>query len=445
MNMHIKIEGNGQADLYLDDTALISQIGLRLSQDKRWKSDSDGIVGESWSTSHGEDKRGSYELWEREFSLDGAPLLALSLQLYETSLLVTGKLLRGIDHLKREDSFEDASLLVPTFTFPAKMSFFLSTFGLGDINDDYPGGYWPTAKIGSGPGDLPDQAFAPIVLFSQGKALAISPANLFLTSPLVRTEDGVGRGLHGAVDHLPAGTRLETLFALGDDVPSALMHLGDILLARGGKKRPSPGSNPIFSRLGWWNAYGSYYTEPIRRLDEHALSDLIDDLKANEIPVDYLGLDLWYPYEQIGQAIQYIPDEGKYPRGIAPLAEQAGLSTVLHLSSLSAKNTYHADGADASFYRQVAREVKSQRGIVAWHDWLRTQQYLTPKLREDPQAAEDWFSKMTEAFASEDVDVLLCMQTMGMNLASTQHPNVISGRTHTDFLARPCRFSRRVY
>jgi len=169
-------------------------------------------------------------------------------------------------------------------------------------------------------------------------------------------------------------------------------------------------------------------------LDEHALQEVIDDLKEHEIPIDYLGLDLWYPYEQIGQAIQYTPDKEKYPRGIAPLAEQAGLSTVLHLSSLSAKNVYHADGADPLFYHQVAREVKSQRGIVAWHDWLRTQQYLTPKLREDPQAAEDWFSGMTGAFAPEDVDVLLCMQTMGMNLASTQHPNVISGRTHTDFL-----------
>ena len=434
MNMHIRMEENGQAGVYLDDRAWISQIGLRLSQDNKWRSDSDEIVGGGWSTSHKEDERGHYELWKREFSLDGAPLLALSLKLRETSLLMSGELLRDIDHLKRKDSFEDASLLVPTFTFPAEMSFFLSTFGLGGVDDDYPGGYWPTAKIGRGPGDLPDQAFAPIVLFSQGKAMAISPANLFLTSPLVRTEEGVGRGLHGAVDHLPAGTRLETLFAVGDDVPSALMHLGDILLARGGKKRPSPGSNPIFSKLGWWNAYGSYYTEPIRRLDEHALQGVIDDLKEHEIPINYLGLDLWYPYEQIGQAIQYIPDKEKYPRGIAPLVQQAGLSTVLHLSSLSAKNVYHADGADPSFYHQVAREVKSQRGIVAWHDWLRTQQYLTTKLREDPQAAEDWFSGMAEAFADEGVNVLMCMQTMGMNLASTQHPNVISGRTHTDFL-----------
>ena len=434
MNMHIKIEDNGQAAVYLNDRPWISQIGLRLSQHKVWKTDLDGIVGGGWSTSHEEDKGGSYELWEREFSLDGAPFLALSLELRETSLLMSGELLRDIDHLKREDSFEDATLLVPMFTFPSEMSFFLSTFGLGATEDDYPGGYWPTAKIGRGAHDLPSEAFAPLVLFFEGKALAISPANLFLTSPLVRTQTGVGRGLHGAVDRLPAGTRLETLFVMGDDVPNALLHLGDILLARSGKKRPSSGSNPIFSKLGWWNAYGSYYTEAIRRLDEHTLQEVIDDLKEHEVPVGYLGLDLWYPYEQIGQAIKYVPDKDKYPRGITPLAKQADLSTVLHLSSLSAKNAYQADGADPSFYHQVAREVTSQRGIVAWHDWLRTQQYLTPKLREDPQAAEHWFSGMAEAFASENVDVLMCMQTMGMNLASTQLPNVISGRTHTDFL-----------
>jgi len=434
MNTRIHIEDNGRAAIYLDNKAWISQIGLRLSQHKVWKTDLDGIVEGGWKTSHEEDESGNYELWEREFSLDGAPFLSLSLWLYETSLLMRGELLQHIDHLKREDSFEDATLLVPTFTFPAEMSFFLSTFGLGDINDDYPGGYWPTAKIGRGPHDLPTEAFAPLVLFSEAEAIAISPANLFLTSPLVRTENGVGRGLHGAVNRLPAGTVLETVFALGNDVPDALMHLGDILLARSGKKRPSSGSNPLFSRLGWWNAYGSYYTEPIRQLDEHGLKEVVDDLKENDIPIEYLGLDLWYPYEQIGQAIQYIPDVEKYPRGIAPLADKAELSTVLHLSSLSANNAYHADGADPSFYHQVAREIASQRGIVAWHDWLRTQQYLTPTLREDPQRAEDWFSGMAEAFADERVDVLMCMQTMGMNLASTQFPNVISGRTHTDFL-----------
>jgi hypothetical protein len=433
MKMHIKTKDNGEIGVYLDDRAWISHIGLRLSQHKVWKTGSEGMVGGNWRISHGEDKHGDYELWERVFSLDDVPLIVLSLQLRETSLLISGELLRDIDHLRREDSFEDATLFVPTFTFPDELSFFLSTFGLGDADGDYPGGYWPTTNIGRGPIDLPDQAFAPMVLFSQSRALAISPANLFLTSPLVKTEAGVGRGLHGAVDQLPAGTRLETLFALGDDVPSALMHLGDILLARGGKERPRPGNHLLTSSLGWWNAYGSYYTELIRQLDEHGLSEVVDDLKEDDIPLGYLGLDLWYPYKQIGQAIQYIPDPKKYPEGLQPLAERTGLSYVFHLSALSPDNAYRTDGADPGYYRKVAQELSSQQGLAAWHDWLRTQQHLSSSLRNDPATAEGWFAGMAEAFAQEDIMVMLCMQTMGMNLASTQHRNVIAARSHTDF------------
>lgn len=434
MNTHIQIEDDGRAAIYLDNKPWISQIGLRLSQDKEWKSDSNGIVGGPWKTSHGKDERGDYELWEREFSLDGVPFLSLSLRLYETSLLMRGELLQDIDHLKREDSFEDATLLVPTFTFPEEMSFFLSTFGLGGINDDSPGGYWPTAKIGRGPHDLPKEAFAPLVLFSNEGALAISPANLFLTSPLVRTETGVGRGLHGAVDRLPAGTRLETLFAVGDDVTEALLHLGDILLARSGKKRLPQGSHPLTTFLGWWNAYGGYYSELIHPLDGGILEELATYFKKEEIPVRYLGLDLWYPYQEIGQAIRYVPDPSKYPEGLAGIAKRTGLPYVLHLSALSKENAYGADGADSEVYQAIAQEIKREGGIVAWHDWLRTQQHFSSALRCDPAAAERWFAGMAEAFEEEGLAVLLCMQTMGMNLAATGHRNIIAARTYTDYL-----------
>ncbi len=434
MNMRIKIEKNGQAGVYLDDVAWISQIGLRLPQHKVWKTDSDGIVGGNWSTSHGEDEHGSYELWQREFSLDGEAFLSLSLRMHESSLLINGELLRDIDALKREESFEDATLLVPTFTFPEEMSFFLSTFGLDGINDDHPGGYWPTAKIGRGPHDLPKEAFAPLVLFSDDKALVISPANLFLTSPLVRTDGGVGRGLHGAVDHLPAGTRLETLFVLGDDVTDALLHLGDILLARGGKKRPSSDSHPLTSSLGWWNAYGGYYSELMHPLNGEILEELATYFKKEGIPVRYLGLDLWYPYQEIGQAIRYIPDPSKYPNGLSGITKRTGLPYVLHLSALSKENAYGVDGADPQVYQTIAQELKSEGGIVAWHDWLRTQQHFTSALQRDPTAAERWFAGMAEAFEEEGLAVLLCMQTMGMNLAATAHPNIIAARSYTDYL-----------
>jgi len=107
---------------------------------------------------------------------------------------------------------------------------------------------------------------------------------------------------------------------------------------------------------------------------------------------------------------------------------------VLHLSALSEENAYEADGSDPTFYREVARELKQQGAVVAWHDWLRTQQHLTPKLRAEPKLADSWFRGMTEAMAAEGIRVLTCMHTMGMALGSTALPNVIAARSSIDYL-----------
>ena len=387
-----------------------------------------------WESNTGQDRRGAFTVYRRVYSHAGAPILKLTLRIYSDVAHVDIEVLRDIAGIARGDSFTTPGALLPWFSIPADLSFFLATFGLGGDGDDYPGGYWPTAEFGIGLGDLPDDAFAPIVLYDDEAALAIGPGNFFLTSPLVRVNDGIGRGVHGLVDRLAAGTHLETVFAMGENVPDALMRFGDYLLARGGKLRPRPDGHPLFTRLGWWNAYGGYYTEPIRKLDADSLSRVIAELQSQHIPVGYVGLDLWYPYDRIGQALKYVPDQTKYPHGIGEIARTTDVSTVLHLSALSPKNKYGADGADPTFYREVARELTREEAFVAWHDWLRTQQHLTPVLRADPTMAESWFAGMAHAFADNGLDVLLCMQTMGMNLAATQHPNIVAGRVHTDYL-----------
>ena len=387
-----------------------------------------------WESTTGQDRTGVFTVHRRVYSHAGEPLLRFTIQIYSDIAHVDIEVLRDISGIARGDSFTTPGALLPWFSIPADLSFFLATFGLGGDGDDYPGGYWPTAKFGIGPGDLPDDAFAPIVLYDDKAALAVGPGNFFLTSPLVRMNDGIGRGVHGAVDRLSVGTHLETVFAVGEDVPDALMRFGDYLLARGGKSRPRPDEHSLFSRLGWWNAYGGYYTEPIRKLDADGLSTVVTELRNQHIPVGYLGLDLWYPYDRIGQALKYVPDPTKYPHGIREIARTAAVSTVLHLSALSPKNEYGADGADPTFYQEVARDLTREAAIVAWHDWLRTQQHLTPMLRADQTAAESWFAGMARAFADSNLDVLLCMQTMGMNLAATQHANIIAGRVHTDYL-----------
>jgi len=435
MPITIKIEKGRRPVLSVNDEPWIEEIGLRIPIDGRWRSDCDGeIAGGGWSEERGEDEIGTYHAWWQDYSFREEPLLTLHLHGYGDAILVTFELHRELNGLFQTDSFDDPTFLAPTFAFRDELRFSLATFGLGPSGDGYPGGYWPTIQIGRGHGELPQEAFAPLVCFSETGAVAIAPANYFLTSPMIRIQSGVGRGLHGAVDSLPARTKIETIFALGEDLPAALMRLGDFLLARSGKERAQPGKTSLTSSLGWWNAYGGYYTELIRPLNEHELEGVIESLSNQEIPIGYLGLDLWYPYQEIGQAIHYTPDPKKYPHGFKTIVERDEISTVLHLSALSPKNAYGADGADPHFYREVAKEIASLHGITAWHDWLRTQQHLTPALRRDPAVTERWFTGMAEAFATEDLSVLLCMQTMGMNLASTAHKNITAARSHTDFL-----------
>ncbi|MBC7092853.1 hypothetical protein H5T53_02435, partial [Candidatus Bipolaricaulota bacterium] len=304
----------------------------------------------------------------------------------------------------------------------------------GGAGDRYPGGYWPTACLGRGPGELPRRAFAPLVLFAEEGAVAIAPADHFLVSPLVRLPGGAARGLSGAVDRLPAGFTLSTWFVAGEDPIAALRNLGDRLLVQGGKARPAPLEHPLLSTLGYWNAYGSYYTELLHPMDGALLEALAASFCREGIPVRYFGLDLWYPYREIGRAQCFRPDPRKYPQGLAEIAARTGLPYVLHLSALAEDNAYGVDGAESDVYRTIAGEVKGEGGIAAWHDWLRTCQHLDPALRADPGAAGRWFSGMARAFREQGLPVLLCMQTMGMALASTQEPNVVAARSHTDYL-----------
>ena len=433
--LDFSVDNVGRPQLSHDGRVWVYDLGISIFHAGEFLRDtSDEITGQEWQTETGHDRMGEFRTYHRAYFYENEPLLSVEIRLYSDLMRFDVMLSHDLAGISRGDSFTTPGVLLPRFSFSQALSFFLSTFGLGGEGDGYPGGYWPTAKIGHGPHELPDEAFAPIVLYDETGALAIAPGNFFLTSPLVKTEGGVGRGLHGAVDFLPAGTQLETVFAFGKDVPAALLHLGDYLLARSGKSRPTSDSHPLFSRLGWWNAYGGYYTEPIRKLDANGLAAVMKELQANQLPLGYVGLDLWYLYERIGQAIRYVPDPEKYPNGIGKIAQDAGVSTVLHLSALSKKNAYGADGTDPGFYREVAKDLTHERAIVAWHDWLRTQQHITPKLRTDPSIAEHWFSGMADAFKAEGLNILLCMQTMGMNLAATQLPNIIAGRTHTDYL-----------
>jgi hypothetical protein len=391
-----------------------------------------GWSASSWEIVDAANGSGSEVRYRNTVRHNGRDLFAQEARCSGNVIAFSVELLRALEGLERRDAFGDPIVHAPAFTLEGALSFLLATYGLADAEDPF-GGYWPEIQVGRS-GALPGGAFAPLIAYDDGAALAVAPASQLLVSPLVATADGVARGLHGAITRLEVGTRIETVFAVSADPVDALMVLGDELLRRGGKERPVPSAHGITSGIGWWNAYGGYYTEPIRPLNEEGLLAVLADARQRGVPLAYLGLDLWYPYREIGQATAFVPDDVKYPRGLTPIAREASLPLTLHISALAQPNSYGADGSDGTVFEAIGDEIRRQSGTVVWHDWMRTQQHLSAPLRCAPDVADRWYRQMTDAFARRGLGIVQCMQTMGMALASSGAPNVIAARTGIDYL-----------
>ena len=429
MRARLGIDAHGLPRIELDGETVVDAMRTAVPA---WEARNAECVSTPWEPIEGKDALGPFTGLRSVLVHEEERTIEQTLRDHGSAIVFTARFLRTVDGTGQADSFEQPSLHAPRFGLPDRSRVCLATHGLGASDDPF-GGYWPTAHVCDGDA-LPSEAFAPMVVFREAGALAIAPFSHFLTGCLVATPGGAARGTHGSIDRFDAETEIATLFVPGRDVAEALMALGDVLLRCGGKRRPSPSTHPLSAAIGWWNAYGGYYTEPIHPLTAPRLKEVIESIRGRGLPIRYLGLDLWYPYRQIGQAIEFAPDPEKYPDGIGDLVRPASLPTVLHVSALAQPNAYGSDGGDGSVYETIGDEIRRQEGFAVWHDWMRTQQHLTSRLRNSPDAAESWYRRMTGAFAARGLDVLQCMQTMGMALASTQAPNVRSARTSIDYL-----------
>jgi len=434
--------------LVYDGREWITDFSAYFPVNGRWL-DSRRVDKHSFQEDKGADRLGRYQAYETNYSLEQTPIIRFTVKIYhDLSAVVTEvETLTDLHGLRIEDSFSDSTFNAPIFRVADNLSFLLYTFGLDQSNDDYPGGYWPEAIYGRSSKDIPlNTPFAPLILL-QGRenkdsstadrpqVMIAAPLNFHITSPLRRFDDGyIGRGVHGSVDQLLQGTVTKTIFFFGDGLAETICAFGDILLNLSGKERPEAHNHLLLERLGHWNAYGGYYAEIFHGLNEEKLRELAAYFSTENIPVSYFGLDLWYDFEHIGLARSYNPQKEKYPRGLKSVSDETKLPYVLHLSALDKEHQYGSNKDFSQIYLKIAAQLAKEGGITAWHDWLRTQQHLTANLRCNPQAAEEWFSGIAQAFSGESLSMMLCMETMGMNLASTQQPNIIAARSFTDYL-----------
>ncbi|HEY7496714.1 MAG TPA: hypothetical protein VIH59_37120, partial [Candidatus Tectomicrobia bacterium] len=367
-----------------------------------------------------------------------------------------------------EDSFFHTTFNSPVLRLADGLRYLVYTWGLEGGEGVGLGGHFPDAAVASTLDRLPDQLqradfspitdvhqtgekpFAPLIAYDdQERTLVMAPLNHFLISPmrLLDTPVGVGvaRGLHGAVDYIPSGTISRTALVFGRGLVPTVLRWGDLLLHTLGKRRGTGRHSTLVKSLGFWNCYGSYYADLFRPTDATTLRQLASYFQRADLPVRYFGLDLWYGFDQVGFARNYSPHPDKYPQGLQAVFAETGVPFLLHMSAFDPASDYlgaydfmvdegSAYPVQPAFYQDRAREFKAWGAIGIWPDFLRTQLQHCRSLRDCLHTAEAWFNGLCQAMASEELDVMLCMPTVGHYLAAAGHNNVIAVRTSTDYV-----------
>jgi hypothetical protein len=444
-------------------------VGIPINGHWRWTFDRSLTLTQT-SESAGNDQQGPYRQVALTYVDQDGPLVQQHLKSYQEDclLVVQTTTLRDLRGVSVADSFFHTTFNSPVVLPAGGLSFLTYTWGLEGGEDVSIAGHFPDAVVSPDLIHLPEQLrlagfspttdihrtpekpFAPLIAYdSQERTMVMSPLDHFLISPmrLIDTPDGTGvaRGIHGAIDHIPSGTTAQTVLVCGQGLAATVCRWGDLLLQRSGKTRGNGRETPLVRSLGFWNCYGSYYAELFRHTKEDSLLELASYFKIAEIPVRYIGLDLWYYFDQVGFARDYQPDPVKYSRGLKPVIQETGLPPLLHMSAFApdtkCQESYEfvvdegsAYPATPDFYQDLAREFKDWGAFGIWPDFLRTQLQNSRSLRDTIGAADQWFDGLCRAMSQEELDVMLCMPTVGHYLASAAHGNVIAVRTSTDYV-----------
>jgi hypothetical protein len=461
----------GQVSLSFDGVPMVTELGAGVPIDGRWRWTFDGSLSLTEQASgSGSDQDGDYETVTLTYSDDAGPVLRqqMNARAEQSYLVFETTTLRDLSGTSLEDSFFHTTFNSPVVRLADHLSFLTYTWGLQGGEGVGIGGHFPDGVVATDLSSLSEKLrmagfsptadihqtsekpFAPLIAYDEQECtLVMSPLDHLLISPLrlIDTPQGTGiaRGLHGAVDSIPTGTTTQTLLVFGPGLVPTMLKWGDLLLQRSGKARRDGHESTLVKKLGFWNCYGSYYAELFRQTNEETLLQLARYYKEADIPVRYIGLDLWYYFDRVGFARDYRPDPVKYSRGLKAMVQETGLPPLLHMSafdSVTEHQQYYefvvdegsAYPARPDFYQDRAREYRDWGALGIWPDFLRTQLQNSRSLRARLGVADQWFDGLCRAMGQEGLDVMLCMPTVGHYLASTAYSNVNSVRTSTDYV-----------
>jgi len=433
---------NDQWRIRVDGVTWVRDLSLSVRHQGEWQSTTSGQL--RMESIHNE--AGHVEVVYHD---EDGPCVALRAQPFERAIRFEAEALRNFENTEVADSFVESTFRVPVFHFEQDAQCLAYVWGKVDQRKDIPGEDWPHAVFDPSLRNLPkDKAFAPVVLSRNGQSCVISPCSHFMVSPIhLDGELTLARGLSGAINEIKTGLKTQTVMVFGQDPIDTLMVWGALLQEWGGKQALNHANYRLLSKLGYWNAYGAYYAELFAGMNGEKLDQLGKHFNELRLPVNYVGLDLWYEFDHIGFAKSFRPDLKRFPDDLSTLADENDKPYWFHLSAFDKHNKYSEkyafeheaeDGStypvDERFYQDLGQALKAQGAEGVWYDWLFVQQFDVKALRNDPEAADRWYRQFVNGFGASGLPVLLCMTTAGFLIGSTQFNNVLASRTYTDYL-----------
>jgi hypothetical protein len=367
----------------------------------------------------GEDRFGKFSIYRGH---NGN--LKVKAKLYEDFLIVECEVLK--DAISIKNRLKNLNIF---FNFELSKKILAYSYGIDNNREEY----WPEAFILNSNQKI-KHSLMPLILFDGKKALIISSFSHYFISSINLISKGFRIGMRS--NKIKANEKFSILFVYGNDIKNVMKKWGELFL----QKRKNSESI-VLSKLGYWNCFGAYYSEPFHKFDEKEISKSLDIAASRRTLIGYIGLDLWYHFKRIGLALDFEEDRKKYPKGLKYLYEKYGIPFFLHLSAFDCSNYYKSYKfykskisscpKDNKIYQYLEKKIRPF-SIGIWHDWLRTQQRLVKELNQDEEACENWFYGICDAFKEESL--MMCMPTTGFYLASAKARNVIATRTYTDYL-----------
>ena len=283
--------------------------------------------------------------------------------------------------------------------------------------------------------------------------IVFSPLDHFFVSLITFTDSEITYGVEGEVEQIPPGFSHSFILVRGKGLNATVERWGELLREHHGRTRTDRYADMGLSTLGYWTDNGGYYyyrTEPGMN-EEETLLAVKADAGVLGIPYGYFQIDSWWYYKGEGRGglIRWEPQDWMFPEGLAPFQEKLGLPLVAHNRWFAVDNDYRArypfveGGGIPNMALPLTRGVFDEfmQNADSWgvftyeQDWLSSQLWGIPYLRQGVDHADQWMLDIDDAARARGLTTQICMAGPAHFMQAVKMPSVTTSRPSIDYMA----------